>query len=149
MTDIKIVKQLRDETGVSFSIISKALADAEGNIDKARAILKEKGAEVAAKKAGRDTDQGSIFSYIHHNKKIGAMATLLCETDFVAMNSDFQALGSDIAMQVASTNPESVEALTSQPFIKDPKMTVDQLIKDIILKLGENITIGEIARFEI
>ena len=118
-------------------------------IKKARENLKKQGAEVAKKKAQRATNQGNVFSYIHHNKKIGALIVLLCETDFVAKNESFQELGADIAMQVASTDPDDIKALLEEKFIKDPSQTIDDLIKAVILKLGENISIGEMTRFEI
>lgn len=143
------LKQLRAETNVSYAVCKKALDEAKGDLDKARDILKAKGAEVAQKKADRDTNEGNVFSYIHHNKKVGALITLLCETDFVAKNDGFQQAGNDIAMQVASTNPEDKDALLKEDFIKNPKVTIDELIKEQILKLGENISIGEITRFEI
>lgn len=149
MSDITKIKQLREETNVSYIMCQKALEEAKGNLDKARDILKKKGAEVAEKKADRETSQGAIFTYVHHNKKIGAMVTLLCETDFVAINSDFQQLGNEIAMQVASTEPKDIAELMSSPFIKDPKLTIEQLVKDNILKLGENISIKEFVRYAI
>lgn len=149
MSDMKKLKQLRAETDVSYAMCKKALDDANGDLDKARQLLKEKGAEVAAKKADRATDQGSLFSYIHHNNKLGAMIVLLCETDFVAKNDGFQKLGNDIAMHVASTGPKNTESLLTEPFIKDPKTTVGDLIQGQILKLGENITLSEFTRYEI
>lgn len=149
MSDLDKLKQLRADTGISYSVCKKALDDAKGDMDKARELLKAKGAEVAKKKASRDTKDGNVFSYIHHNKKIGALITLLCETDFVAKNDGFQQLGNDIAMQVASTDPDGIEALLEESFIKDPKHTIDELLKEQILKLGENISVGDIRRFEI
>lgn len=143
------LKQLRAETGVSYAMCQKALEEADGDLDKARDLLRAKNAEVAAKKADRALKAGMVFTYIHHNKRIGSLVTLLCETDFVAKNEGFQAIGNDIAMQVASTNPENVEALLKEDFIKDPKQTIDDLIKGLILKIGENIAIGEIVRFEV
>ncbi|KXK11944.1 MAG: Elongation factor Ts [Microgenomates bacterium OLB23] len=77
------------------------------------------------------------------------MVTLLCETDFVAMNEDFKKLGNDVAMHIASTNPENKDALLSMPFIKDPSLTIAELVKNEILKIGENIAVGEFVRFEI
>jgi elongation factor Ts len=149
MKDIEKIKQLREETGVSYAMCTQALNEAKGDMGKARELLKQKGAEVAAKKAERETGQGAIFTYVHHNKRIGAMATVLCETDFVAMNDDFKKLGNDIAMHIASINPGDKEVLLSSPFVKDPSVTVEQLIKNEILKIGENITLGEFVRFEI
>lgn len=143
------IKQLRAETNVSYALCKSALDEAKGDLEKAREILKRKGAEVAVKKADRATDQGSISTYVHHNQKIGAMIVLLCETDFVAKNEGFQELGAGIAMQVASINPQDKEALLQSAFIKDPSKTIDELIKEQILKLGENIILGEFSRFEI
>ncbi|OGK29676.1 hypothetical protein A3D08_03140 [Candidatus Roizmanbacteria bacterium RIFCSPHIGHO2_02_FULL_43_11] len=149
MADFKLVKQLREETNVSYAICQDALKQADGDIIKAREFLREKGADVAAKKASRALKEGRVFSYVHHNQQMGAMVVLMCETDFVAKNELFQELGNNIAMQIASTNPENIEELLASPFIKDPSSTVDQLIKDVILKMGENTAIGEFQRFEI
>ena len=147
--DLKLVKQLREETNVSYAMCQDALKEAKGDIVKAREILRSKGADVAAKKASREMKEGRIFTYVHHNQKIGSMVVLMCETDFVGKNENFQELGANIAMQIASTNPENLEALLASPFIKDPSSTVDQLVKDLILKMGENTAIGEFQRFEI
>lgn len=149
MSDIDKIKQLRAETYVSYALCKSALDEAKGDIEKAREILKRKGAEVALKKADREMNQGNVFAYIHHNKKIAAMVTLLCETDFVAKNDEFQELGNNLAMHIASTNPEDKDALMKASFIKDPSVTVDQLLKNVILKLGENMSVGEFSRFEV
>lgn len=149
MKDIEKIKQLREETGVSYAMCTTALQDAQGDMQKARELLKQKGAEVAQKKAERETGQGSIFTYVHHNKRLGAMVTLLCETDFVAMNTDFQQLGNDIAMHIASIRPNDKDELLASSFIKDPSLTIEELIKNSILKIGENIAVGEFVRFEI
>ncbi len=149
MSDIDKIKQLRAETFVSYAMCKSALDEAQGDIATAREILKRKGAEVALKKADRATGEGNVFSYVHHNKKIAAMVILLCETDFVAKSDGFQDLGNGLAMHIASTNPEDKDALMRAPFIKDPSNTVDQLLKDLILQLGENISIGEFSRFEV
>lgn len=147
--DLKLVKQLREETNVSYAMCQDALKQANGDIAKAREILRAKGADVAAKKASRELKEGRVFSYVHHNQKMGAMVVLMCETDFVGKNENFQELGNSIAMQIASTNPENMEELLASPFIKDPSSTIDQLVKDLILKMGENTAIGEFQRFEI
>lgn len=149
MKDLDQLKQLREETGVSYSVCRNALDEAKGDIEKARSILKKQGAEVAKKKAERATNQGSVFSYIHHNTKIGAMVVVLCETDFVAKNDSFKTLGNDIAMHIASTDPADLKELMSSPFIKDPKITIEDLMKQSILKIGENLTISEFVRYEI
>lgn len=149
MSDLDKLKQLREETGVSYAICKKALDEAEGNVEKARDILKSKGAEVAKKKAERATNQGSIFSYIHHNTKIGTLVVLLCETDFVAKNDSFKELGKGIAMQIATVNPENRDELLASDYFQDSSKTIDELIKEQVLKLGENITLGEYVRYEI
>lgn len=143
------LKQLREETGVSFALCKQALEKSNNDIEKAKIELKKMGVEHAHKKAKREAKQGSFFSYIHHNKKIVATLELLCETDFVANNSDFQALGNDIVQQIASMNPDTKETLLKQPFIKDNSLTIEELIKQAILKIGENIIIGRFERWEI
>ncbi len=149
MKDIDKLKQLREETGVSYAMCKDALEEAKGDMVKARELLRKKGAEVAEKKSSRETDQGAVFSYIHHNKKIGSLVVLSCETDFVAMNEGFQKLGADIAMHIASIAPSNKEELMASPFIKDPSTTIEGLVKNEILKIGENIIVGDFTRFEI
>ena len=149
MKNLDKLKELREETGVSYSVCRDALDEAKGDMDKARKILTKKGAEVAKKKGGRETGQGRVFTYVHHNGKIAGVVILLCETDFVAKNESFQKLDNDIAMQIASADPQSSDALTSDPFIKDPDKTIGDLIKSLVLKLGENISIGDFKRFEV
>jgi len=147
--DFDVLKTLREETGVSFSMCKKALEETNNDIEKAKKLLSKWGVEHAAKKTGRQTNQGAIFSYIHHNKKIGCMVELLCETDFVANNTDFQDLGTQIALQIAFVNPENVEELQKSAFVKDESKTIDQLVKEAILKIGENIQLGKFTRFSI
>lgn len=142
MFDVTKLKQLRDETGVSFSLCKKALEEAKNNIGEAKKLLSKWGVEKASGKAGRVTKEGAIFSYIHHNKKIGVLVELLCETDFVARNSDFQELGKELALQIASINPDTIENLLKSEYVKDPTKIIDALLKEYILKIGENITIG-------
>ncbi len=147
--DFTKLKELRDETGISYAMCKKALEESDNDTEKAKKLLGEWGIEKAKSKASRDTKQGSVFSYIHHNKKLGSLFELLCETDFVAANDDFQSLGKDIAMHIASTSPENEKELMEAPFIKDPSKTIDNLIKEYILKIGENIKIRKFIRFEI
>ncbi len=149
MPDMNKLKQLREETGVSYAMCQKVLEEAGNDMDKARDLLRAKGAEVALKKADREMSEGNVFSYIHHNKKIGSLLVIMCETDFVAKNEAFQDLGNDLAMHIASTNPADKEAFLAEGFIKDSSMTVDEKVKSVILKLGENIAVGEFTRFAI
>ena len=148
MSNTQQLKQLRAETGLSYSMCAKALEEAKGDMTAAKKILSTWGAEFAEKKADRVAKQGSSFTYIHHNKKIGVMVELLCETDFVAKNDDFQRLGADIAMQIASVPVESKEDLMASEFIKEPSKTIENLLKDLIFKIGENMSIGRFERFE-
>jgi elongation factor Ts len=149
MADIKQIKQLREETQASIADCRVALEEAKGNYEKAIALLKKKGIERAEKKAHRETAQGLIESYIHQNGKVGALVTVLCETDFVARTDDFKHLVHEIAMQVAAMNPKNVDALLKQEYIRDGSITIENLIKQTIGKLGENIVIKEFVRFEI
>jgi elongation factor Ts len=143
------IKKLREETQVSIADCRTALEEAKGNYEKAIEILKKKGAERAEKKADRETAQGLIESYIHQNGKVGVLVKVLCETDFVARTDDFKHLIHEIAMQIAAMNPESVEKLLKQEYIRDGSVTIDQLVKQTIGKLGENIRIKEFSRFEV
>jgi len=149
MVKIEDLKKIREITGVSIDAIRKALEEADGKIEKALELLKERGALVAAKKASRHTGEGIISSYIHANGKVGVMVKILCETDFVARTEQFKELGHEIAMHIAAMNSASVEELIAQPYVRNQDQTIDQLIKDYISKLGENIQIGEFCRFEI
>lgn len=146
MADMDKIKNLRDTTGLSFKEIKRALDEAGGDKAKAVEILKTHGLEVAEKKSSRQVKEGIVESYIHSTKKIGVLVELLCETDFVARNSEFQKLAHDLAMQIAAVRPGTTEDLLSQPFIRDQDITVRDLVNQCIAKLGENIQIG---RFEI
>ena len=106
MTDIEVIKKLRDETGHSITKCKEALEEADSDIEKAREILREKGALAVQKKADRDLGSGVVQSYIHNTNRIGTMIELLCETDFVANNKDFIALARDIAMHCAAFQPQ-------------------------------------------
>lgn len=147
--DFTKLKALREETGVSYELCKKALEETSGDIEKAKKKLLEWGAAAAEKKSTRRVSQGGIYHYTHHNKKIAALVELKCETDFVAANENFQHLGAEIAMQVASTMPESVKELQSTEYIRDPKKKISDLVKEAILQLGENIEIARIVRWEL
>lgn len=102
----ELIKQLRDETGVSVMQCKKALEEAEGDMEKAKVILRKESKAIAEKKANRDLNAGIITSYIHNTGKVGVMLEMLCETDFVAKNEDFQTLANDIAMHITAMTPE-------------------------------------------
>ena len=186
------IKTLREQTGAGMLDCKKALEQNDGNMDKAADWLREQGIAKAAKKQSRIAAEGSVFLYNHMNGKIGVMLELNCESDFVAKNEDFQALGHDICLHIAANAPkyvrrEEVEAsdlekereilraqvinegkpeamadkivdgkiskfykevcLLEQSFVKNPDITIEQLINDSILKIGEKITIRRFARF--
>lgn len=149
MIDIKKLKQLREETGVSFTICKKALEEAKNDLVKAREILYKQGAERVTKKLDQATTQGAIFTYVHHNKKISSMVELQCQTDFVAGNAEFQNLGHLLALQVAFANPKDPHDLLEQESIKEPGKKIDNLVKENILKLGENIKVKRIIRWQV
>lgn len=103
------VKELRESTGVGMMECKKALTEAEGDIEKAIRIMRERGIATAQKKSGRETGQGIIATYVHMDK-LGVMVEVNCETDFVAKNAGFQALCKDIAMHIAAANPSYVSS---------------------------------------
>ncbi len=148
MSNLEQLKKLREETGVSMGECQKALKEAGGDIVKAKEFLKKLGKELAQKKAERVTCQGIIDTYIHPNKKVGAMIELRCETDFVAKNPDFLKLAHELCLQIAAINPEEIPVL-EQPWIKDQAKTVKNLIEDTIAKLGENIILEKFIRYEL
>lgn len=145
----KQIAALRDTTGAPIVKVKQALEETKGDEKKAEKILKEEGFKKVAKRAGRETGEGRVFVYGHHSGKVASMVELLCETDFVARNELFDALGKDIAMQVASMQPKSVEELEGQDFIKDPSKKIADLVKEVIAKTGENIRVGRISRVAI
>lgn len=144
---IEQIKKLREETSAPVHEIKKALDEAGGDEKKAKEILRKSGFERAAKKAEREIKSGWIFSYIHHSGQVGALVDLGCETDFVARTDEFQTLGKELAMQVASMNPQDVKDLLSQSYIRQPDKTVEDLIKETIAKTGENIEVENFERF--
>lgn len=147
--DLKKLKALREETEVSFSLIKKALEETDNDVAQAKKKLQEWGAKKADKVAGRETSQGGIFSYVHHDKKTAALVELMCETDFVGGNEEFRKFGAELAMQIASVHPKTVEDLMKSEYIRDPSKTMDDLLKEVVLKFGENIKIGRILRWRL
>jgi elongation factor Ts len=196
--DAKLVMELRKITDLPMMQCKKALAETGGNIEKAVDLLRMQGAKMAEKKAHRETGDGSIGVYLHHNGKLGVMVELNCETDFVARNADFQELLKSIALHIAFHDPIAVKredvppevvekeraiilgqlnedekirnkpdqvkekiaegkldkffsdrVLLEQPYVKDDKITVQELISQTIGKLKENITVGRFARYKV
>lgn len=142
------IKKIRELTGAGIADCREALEATKGDLKEAAEFLKKKGIEKAAKKSDRETHQGKVFSYVHGGK-IGVLVSLLCETDFVAKTQDFETLGKEIALQIASMNPKDTEELLKQEYIRDSKLTIDAMIKAVIGKLGENIRVGEFSRITV
>jgi len=148
MSTIDQVKKLREETGISIIECQKALKEANGDIEKAKEILKEWGKEFAKTRTERSTCQGIIDSYIHAGKKVGVMIELRCESDFVAKSEDFKTLSHELCLQIAAISPEEMP-IFEQPWIKDQTKTVKELIDGYIAKLGENIVLEKFVRYEL
>lgn len=135
-------------TGLGVMECKRALEEAKGDIDKAISIIHERGMAKAEKRKDRATGVGLIESYIH-NERVGVLIEIRAETDFVVKSKDFRELAHNIVMQIAAMNPENVEELLKQSYIKDESLTVDALVKQTIAKVGENIRVGKFCRYEI
>jgi elongation factor Ts len=189
----QLVKELREKTGAGMMDCKKALTEANGDMEKAIEILREKGLAAAAKKSGRIAAEGIVESYIHMGGKIGVLVEVNCETDFVAKTDEFRTFVKDVAMHIAAARPQYIRreevpaevvekekeilraqtlnegkpanivdkivegridkffkevCLLEQPFVKNPDITIDELVKEKIAKIGENINIRRFARFE-
>jgi elongation factor Ts len=194
-----LVKQLRERSGAGFTDCKVALEEAEGDLEKAYTILREKGIAKAGKRAGRATGQGVVEAYLHrptpdYPPQVGVLVEVDCETDFVAKGEEFRKLTREIALQIAATNPRWVSrdeipdevlveersiyerkaeqdgtppqalakrvdgqvenfikenVLLEQPYFREPKHTVKDLIAENISKLQENITVRRFARFNV
>lgn len=149
MISTQQIKELRDKTGAGVSDIKKALEQSGGDSIKARALIEEELGSAAGKRAGRETGAGVVEAYIHSNARIGALVELWCETDFVARNPAFKALAHEIVMQIGAMAPADAAALARQAFIKDEGKTVGDVVNEAIGRFGENIKIGNFARFEL
>jgi elongation factor Ts len=156
------VRELREQSGAAVMQCQSALIEAEGDIEKALQLLKQKSLFQAEKKSKRSATQGLIEAYVHAGR-IGAMVEVNCETDFVARTDEFKELAHHLAMQVAAMNPQFIskeevppenegelqaQCLLLQADIKDPTRTVKEIIAETIAKVGENIRVSRFARFE-
>jgi elongation factor Ts len=161
---VEAVKELRNRTNVGIADCNKALLEVGGDIEKAIEFLKQRGIAIAEEKKDASATEGVIEAYIHHTKRIGALVELNCQTDFVARTAEFKELAHDLAMQIAATSPQFLTSeevppetetdpqaacLLSQPFIKEPTKTVQEIIAETIAKVGENIKVRRFARFEL
>ena len=140
-----MVKDLRTKTGAGMMDCKKALVEAEGDMEKAVDILREKGLSQAAKKASRVAAEGAVVSAISADGKVGTIVEVNCETDFVGSNDDFRALAARIAQQIIAVNPADVEALLASEM--DGKAVKDQ-VTEAVAKIGENISVRRFVRYE-
>jgi len=188
------VKELRAKTGAGILDCQNALKETNLDIEKAIDLLRQKGLAAAQKKAGRETKEGLVSSYIHAGSKIGVLVEINCETDFVARTEEFQGLIKGVALQIAATNPTYIQredvpadkierekavylgqakemgkpeaawgkivqgkldkfyqeqCLLEQSFIKDPNITIKEILTGKIAKLGENISIARFTRYQL
>jgi len=156
------VKELREQSGAGIMGCKNALLKAEGDMEKAIQVLKQRSLFKAAKKKERSVSEGLIEAYIHSGGRIGAMVEVNCETDFAARTDELKELAHHLTMQVAAMSPQfisqeevpegaDVEAQTAclllQPYIKNQSMTVQDVINETIAKVGENIKVSRFARF--
>jgi elongation factor Ts len=193
MFTAKDVMTLRQRTGAGMMEAKKALEDSKGDMDKAAEALRVKGIAKADKRSGKQTSEGVITSYVHHNGKVGVLVEVNCETDFVARTDDFKNLAKEIALHIASAAPVSVDkegvpvekveverriaeeqakasgkpenivqrmiegkveafykdnCLIYQPWIREPKKSIADLIKETSAKVGENIQVRRFVRFQ-
>ena len=141
------VRELRNDTGAGIMDCKRALAEAKGDFESAKQLLRKRGFEIAQKKAGRATNEGQVFSYIHLGGKIGVLVEIDCETDFVARNAEFQQFGRDLAMQVAATNPLLVsrEEIDSK-WLDQEKEIFKSQIKGKPANMQEQIVQGKLEK---
>ena len=142
------VQKLRELTSAGVMDCKKAIEEAGGDFDKAKAIIYERGLVKAERKGDRATGSGLLHSYIH-NERVGVLLELRCETDFVARNESFKELAHNLAMHIAAMNPYDTEKLMAQNYIKDDSINIEDLIKLTIAKIGENIKVEKFCRYEI
>ena len=141
------VKELREMTGCGMMDCKKALAEANGDMDKAIEWLREKGLAAATKKAGRIAAEGLVYAETYDNGTIGAVIEVNSETDFVAKNEDFKLFVKTLAGVVAKENPADVDALKALKY-PESELTVEEMLREKILTIGENMNIRRFARYE-
>lgn len=142
------IQKLREATGAGVMDCRRALEEADGDFERAAALIREKGIFKVEKRASRETGAGLIHSYVH-NERIGVLIDLRAETDFVVRSEPFRKLIHELAMQIAATAPKNIEELLSQPYIKDETKKVSDLIGEVMSAVGENIKINNFYRMEV
>ena len=165
------IKELREQTSCGVIECKRALEESKGNKEKAKEILQKRGLEIAAKKGDRIAKEGRVEVYIHPGSKMVAVVEVNCETDFVANNEDFKKFAKDIAMHIAAVNPKYIKkedvpadalkdvpnaeefykekCLLLQSFVKDPKLTIQDLLNSLVSSIRENIVISRFARYKV
>lgn len=141
------VKALREKTGVGMMDCKKALTEANGDMDRAIDVLREKGLAASAKKAGRIAAEGIVLAYTDEAKKVSVLVEVNSETDFVAKNEKFVNYVTAVAKTIADTNPADVDELLAKPLAGDTR-TVQENLQDMVLSIGENMKIRRFERVE-
>lgn len=142
------VQKLRELTGAGIMDCKRALQDTDGDCEKAKTLIMERGLVKAEKKANRETGAGLLESYIHNNR-VGVLLDIRCETDFVARAEVFRELAHHLAMHIAAMNPQTSDELMAQLYVQEQSITVGDYIKSIIAKVGENIRVERFCRYEL
>jgi elongation factor Ts len=149
MITAQMVKELRERTGAGMMNCKKALKEANGDTEKAIEILREKGLAAAAKKSGRIASEGLVKTYVLEDGKTASIVEVNCETDFVAVNSDFVSFVDNLAKQIISSNSSTVEELLKEKYILDDSKTVGETLIALIAKLGENMAVRRFKKFSV
>ena len=147
MITAQSVKELREKTGAGMMDCKKALTEAQGDMEKAIEILREKGLAAAAKKAGRVAAEGIVKTYISEDKKSAGIVELNCETDFVAANEEFVTFADRLAQMASTTSATTVEEFVAEKY--DAENTVSEALTALIAKLGENMTVRRFNKFAV
>jgi len=147
--ELEIIKQLREKTGAGILECQQTLKEANNDIEKAVELLRKKGEKIMAKKQTRTVNEGIVESYIHNNRKIGVLLELVCETDFVARNKEFQELAHDLAMQIAATDPQwlKIEDVPEDIVSKEKEIAQASLPQDKPEEVKEKILQGKLEKF--
>lgn len=165
------IKKLREMTSCGVADCRKALEESQGDIDKAKEVLKKRGLEMAAKRGDRVAKEGRIESYIHMGNKLASVVEVNCETDFVAKSEAFVKFCGDVALHIAASHPKYIKredipadvleaqanaeefykevCLLEQPFVKDPKLSIKDYLNSLIASTGENVVVGRFIRFKV
>jgi elongation factor Ts len=165
------IRRLREETSCGVIDCKKALEEAKGDFSKAKELLRKRGLEMAAKKSDRVAKEGRVEAYIHNGNKIGVVVEVNCETDFVARSEDFCKFTRDIALHIAAVSPKYIKkedipadvlakeadkeayikanCLLAQAYVKEPSKSIQDLLNELVSKIGENILISRFVRYKV